>query len=205
MHAWITHFEAFFHAYGVWAVFIVLLLENAGLPLPGEATLLYASFLAHQHHVLTLPKLILAGTAACILGDNLGYWIGREAGQWFRRVLRLTHERMVYVEHYFRRYGSWTIFFARFITGLRIIAGPAAGLYRMPWPEFLLFNAMGAAAWVCTISGAGYLLGHHWQRLVKLMGRVDVILLAVAAGVILLVLRRLKRENVGSSSGQKGR
>lgn len=199
MHEWITHLEAFFHAYGVWAVFIVLLLENAGLPVPGEATLLYASFLAHQHRGLTLPGLILAGTAACILGDNLGYWIGREAGLWIRRVLRLTHERMVYVEHYFRRYGSWTIFFARFVTGLRIIAGPAAGLYRMPWPEFLLFNAMGAAAWVCTISGAGYLLGHQWQHLVKLMGRIDLVLLVVAAVVILLVLRRLKQEKAESS------
>lgn len=196
MHAWMAHFVAFFHAYGVWAVFIVLLLENAGLPVPGEATLLYASFLARQHHVLTLPDLILAGIAACILGDNLGYWIGRKAGLWFRRVLRLTHERLVYVEHYFRRYGSWTIFFARFVTGLRIIAGPAAGLYQMPWREFLLFNALGAAAWVCTVAGAGYLLGHHWQHLVDVVGRINLLLLVVAAVVIFFALRRLKKEKV---------
>lgn len=194
MHDWIVHFEGFFHAYGVWAVFIVLLLENAGLPLPGEAVLLYASFLAHQHQILTLPSLIAAGIVACILGDNAGYWIGRKAGRWFRRIFRLTHERLAYAEHFFHRYGAWTIFFARFIAGLRIIAGPAAGLYRMPWRTFLLFNALGAIVWVSTVATAGYLLGHHWQHLVDLFGRIDLLLLLVAVAVILALLHHLRHE-----------
>jgi len=185
--------QAFLH-YGLWAVFAILLLENAGVPLPGETVLLYASYLVRQSRPFSLWALVLTAVAACTLGDNLGYWVAREAGGWLRRVLHLTPQRLAPTERYFEKYGHATIFFARFVAGLRIIAGPAAGLNRMPWRSFVVYNASGALAWVVTIVGAGYLLGAQWQHLVHLFGRLSLVLLAVAVVGIALALRQLGKQ-----------
>jgi membrane-associated protein len=198
MHWLWTHFQIFFAAYGLWAVCTLLLLENAGLPLPGETALLYAGFLAHQHKLAEVPLLIVAAIAACTLGDNLGYWVGRKAGLRLRRWLHLRPARVALVARYFETYGDITIFFARFIAGLRIIAGPAAGLNHMPWRTFLMFNALGAAAWVSVIVTAGYLLGQQWQRLVSVVGKVDVVFLLIAAAAVAYAVRRLMRRSHAS-------
>ena len=127
--------RGYFAAYGYWTLFFALLLENAGIPLPGETILLFASFLAFSEQQLQLPWIILTGTVAATLGDNLGYSIGRRGGRplldRYLRVLpirRQTMERGIEKgEELFRRHGDLTIFFARFIFGMRIIAGPLAG------------------------------------------------------------------------------
>ncbi len=197
---WFHQFQTFFAHYGLWAVFFILLLENAGLPLPGEFTLLYASYVAHQERALSLPTVMLTGFCACVLGDNTGFWLAREAGAWLKRVLRLTPARLEYAHHYFRKFGKMTIFFARFIAGLRIIAGPAAGLEGFSWESFLLFNALGAAAWVTAISSAGYLLGHHWQHLLLLIKRVDYGILALAIVAAILIVRHIRHERTRGAS-----
>ncbi len=192
--------RGYFAAYGYWTLFFALLLENAGLPLPGETVLLLASFLAFSERQLQLPWIILTATVAATLGDNLGYSIGRRGGRplldRYLRVLpvrRQTMERGIEKgEELFRRHGDLTIFFARFIFGMRIIAGPLAGLLRMPWAKFVLFNFLGAAAWVTVIAVAGFQFGEHWEQLIRIMGRVHLAITLAAAYAALLLWRRYR-------------
>ena len=93
-------------------------------------------------------------------------------------------------EELFRRRGDLAIFFARFIFGMRIIAGPLAGVLRMPWGKFVLFNFLGAATWVTVIAVAGYQFGEHWAELIKMVGRANLGFTAVAGYVALLLWRR---------------
>lgn len=188
--------------YGIWAVPVLLLLENAGLPLPGEATLLYAAYLAHHGDFATWPVLALVAWLACTVGDNVGYWLGREAGVGVRRLLRLSPDRVGYAQRYFARYGALTIFFARFIAILRVIAGPAAGLSRMPWLSFLSANALGAAAWVAAIITAGFWLGGPVARLLQSLSWVSLALLAAAIVAVAVALHKIGREiDTGATHG----
>ena len=128
--------------YGYWAVGATLLLENMGLPVPGETILLMASFLAYSEHKLSLPYIILVGVCAATLGDNLGFAIGHYGGRplldRYQKTLRIRPNVIARGEELFARYGSATIFVARFIAGMRIIAGPLAGVLRMPWRRWRL-------------------------------------------------------------------
>jgi len=185
-----------FTNHGYWTLAITLLLENAGIPLPGETMLLFASFLAFQHHELSLGLIILVGTLACTLGDNLGYWIGHHGGRpllhRYQRVFRITDEKIARGEKLFERFGPTTIFFARFVFGMRVIAGPLAGVLRMPWRRFVLFNFLGAAVWVTVISCVGYFFGRHWQRLLQIVGRANLVVFVVALAVAWLLWRRYR-------------
>ena len=102
----------------------------------------------------------------------------------YRALFKIQDKTLQRGEGLFARYGAVTIFFARFVFGMRIIAGPMAGVLRMPWRKFMVFNFLGAALWVTVISGAGYLFGQHWERLERDVKRLDIsvaILLVVAA------------------------
>jgi membrane protein DedA with SNARE-associated domain len=190
--------------YGYWAVAAALLLENAGVPAPGETILLMASFLAYSEHDLQLGWIIAVATLAATAGDNLGfalgYYGGRPLMQRYQSFFRIKQTTLTRGEALFARYGAVTVFFARFVFGMRIIAGPMAGVLRMRWKQFLLFNFLGASLWVSLISSAGYLFGRHWQRLERGIKRFDM----AAAGVVLLVvlwLWRSRRQN-GPASGE---
>ena len=183
--------------YGYWAVAAALLLENAGVPVPGETILLMASFLAYSEHDLRLPWIIAVATLAATLGDNLGFALGHYGGRpllaRYQETFRIQDQTMARGESLFARYGAVTIFFARFVFGIRIIAGPMAGVLRMPWRKFLVFNFLGAGLWVTVISGAGYLFGQHWGRLVRVVQRFDVAVAIVALLVVALVAWRKRR------------
>jgi membrane protein DedA with SNARE-associated domain len=171
-------------------------LENAGIPLPGETMLLFASFLAFQHQELNLGLIIAVGTAACTLGDNLGYWIGFHGGRpllhRYQNVFRVSGEKIERGEKLFERFGPATVFFARFIFGMRVIAGPLAGVLRMHWRRFVLFNFLGAGLWVTVIASIGYFFGRHWHRLLRIVGRANVVAFLLAAAVVLYVWRRYR-------------
>lgn len=201
-------FRNFFYHYGYWAVGAALLLENAGVPVPGETILLFASFLAYSQGKLHLPWIIVIGTIACTLGDNLGYFIGNRGGrpllERYRKFFRISPELIARGEELFKRRGAVTIFLARFIFGMRIIAGPLAGVLRMPWKRFVLFNFLGAVCWVTVISCVGYFFGSQWDRLMRLVKDANIailILVAVVALIHWLQHRRAKtskKEEVGS-------
>jgi membrane protein DedA with SNARE-associated domain len=169
--------------YGYWAVGITLLLENAGIPVPGETVLLLASFLAYSQHELSLPWVMVVAICSASVGDNLGFWIGNRGGRPFldryRSTFRIAPEIVERGESLFARYGAATVFFARFLFGLRIIAGPLAGVLRMPWKRFVIWNVLGATVWVTVISTIGYKFGQHWDKVMALLERLNL-----AAGVV---------------------
>ena len=175
--------------YGYWAVGAALLLENTGIPVPGETILLLASFLAYSQHELQLFWIIVVAIIAATLGDNFGFIAGYYGGRPFlhryRNVFRIKSATLEKGERLFARYGAATVFFARYIFGLRVIAGPMAGVLRMPWKRFLVFNFLGAALWVSVISSAGYLFGRHWNRLENAIKKFD---LAVAIAAVLVIV-----------------
>src|SRR5258708_2970132 len=135
--------------YGYWVVAAALLLENAGVPVPGETVLLLARFLPYSERDLHLGWIIVVGTAAATLGGRGGVGGG--------------------VENVFGGYGSVNILFGRFGLGMRIIGGPLAGVLRMPWKKFAVFNLLGAALWVTVISYVGYSFGSRWNVLMHFM------------------------------------
>jgi len=186
----------YFHTHGYCTLAVTLLLENAGIPLPGETMLLFASFLASQEHRLNLWLIIVVGTAACTLGDNLGYWIGLRGGRpllhRYQRFFRISDEQIARGEKLFDRYGPATVFFARFVFGMRVIAGPLAGVLRMHWRRFVLFNFLGASLWVSVISCVGYFFGQHWHRLVRLVGRANLLIFLIAVIVAWFLWRRYR-------------
>ena len=187
--------------YGYWAVAVALLLENTGLPVPGETVLLLASFLAYSEHDLKLSWIIPVGIVAATLGDNLGFYLGHRGGRplldRYQSMFRIDDTTVKRGERLFAEYGPATIFFARFIFGLRVIAGPLAGVLRMPWRKFVLFNFLGAGLWVTVIAFVGYFFGSEWERLLYFMKRFNIvfaILCVLAVAVIWWRRRRAMRK-----------
>ena len=184
MH-WLREFVA---DYGYWAVALALLCESAGLPVPGEVTLLFASFLAYSEHRLQLGWIIAVATLAGTVGGSLGYAVGEHGGrpllERYQSILRIPPATLKRGEELFARYGAAAIFVARFVFGLRVFAGPLAGVLRMRWRTFLLFNCLGAGVWAAFIAGAGYLFGQHWRNLQRVMQRFNI---AVLVGVLLVL------------------
>jgi membrane protein DedA with SNARE-associated domain len=191
--------------YGYWAVGVVLLLENVGLPLPGETVLLVASFSAFSEHELQLSWIIIVATVVTTIGGGLGFALGHHGGRplldSYQRFFRIPATTLTRGENLFARYGAVTIFFARFVFGLRVLVGPLAGVLRMPWRRFLVFNFLGAAAWVTVISCAGYLFGQHLNRLERVLKRFDLALVILAAVAILIWWWRSRRAGVREHPG----
>jgi membrane-associated protein len=184
--------------YGYWAVAALLLLESAGLPLPGETILVLASFLAFSEHELRLPWIIVVGTLASTAGGELGFALGRHGGrpliERYRHVFRVRSESLERGERLFEKYGAATVFLARFLFGMRVLASLLAGALRMPWRKFFWFNFLGAAVWVTAICVSGYFFGGHWGRLARDLRRFDLaaLIAVMAVGLVWWWRRRRK-------------
>ena len=180
--------RGFFTVHGYWTLALALLLENTGLPVPGETVLLFASFLAYSQHELRLPFIIVTAIAAATLGDNIGYLIGRRGGRplldRYQHVFRISRKHVLRGERLFAKYGAVTVFFARFVFGMRVLAGPLAGVLKMPRRKFMIFNLLGAASWVTVISCVGYLFGSKWRQLLSALRGFNLAVAAIAALVI---------------------
>lgn len=190
-----------FSQYGYAVVFFGVFLENTGLPVPGETALLAGAALSHFGE-LSLPRVILVAMAAAILGDNLGFLIGRRGGRQFIERFcgrfGLTAARLRQFDRFFDRHGARTVFIARFVTGLRVFGAVLAGASRMRWRDFLLYNASGAVVWCTVIGIVGYTLGHSWELLEKWIGRTGLI--ALAAIVVVAIVAVARRRRAVSSS-----
>ncbi len=160
-----------FTTHGYWTLAVTLLLENAGIPLPGETMLLFASFLAFQHHELNLGLIILVGTVACTLGDNLGYWIGFHGGRpllhRYQKFFRVSDEKIARGEKMFERFGPADGVLCPLRLRHASDCRTAGGRVADAWRRFVLFNFLGAVAWVTVISCVGYFFGQHWQKLLE--------------------------------------
>jgi membrane protein DedA with SNARE-associated domain len=186
-----------FARYGYWAVFVGVFLENAGLPVPGETALLAGAALSRSGR-LFLPVVIATAVAAAILGDNVGFWIGRRGGrafvERFGAKAGLTPAVLEQFDRFFDRHGAKTVFIARFVTGLRVVGAVLAGASGLAWGRFLLYNASGAIAWATVFGVLGYTLAYSWQTLEQWIGRSGLVLLAAAVIFILVVLLRRRRD-----------
>jgi membrane protein DedA with SNARE-associated domain len=184
--------QQYFAHYGYWTLAVALFLESAGVPAPGETILLTASFLAFSKGELRLPYIILVGTIASTVGDNLGYAIGRWGGRpLLNRASGWLHVKESAIrrgERLFERFGAEAIFFARFVFGMRMIAGPVAGVLRMHWKRFLIYNALGAAAWVTTIASLGYAFSREWRRIMPYVQGANLLLFVLAVLVVATVI-----------------
>ena len=187
-----------FARYGYAVVFGGVFLENTGLPVPGETALLAGAALAHFGQ-LSLAWVIVTAIAGAILGDNLGFFIGRRGGRRFAERhgwrVGLTAERLAGFDQFFLQHGARTVFVARFITGLRVVGAVLAGGSGMKWPVFLFYNATGAVVWCTAVAVAGYSLAYSWGTLERWVGRSGLIALALvlAAGVLALLRARRNR------------
>lgn len=184
-------------SWGYWAVLLGLIGESAGLPLPGETVLMFASFLSHKHTNVSIQWVIATGIGASVLGDNAGYFLGRRFGptliRWAEKLFRLSNDDVQAARDLLKRHGARTIFFSRFIFGLRTIAGPLAGSLDMEWGRFLKFNVLGAATWVCAMAWAGYGFANEFE---SLLGYIEKVSWGMAAALFFTgywIWRRQKR------------
>ena len=187
MHGIIDTIRQFLSAWGYWAVAAGLFLENSGVPVPGETILILASVMSFNTHQLRLPWIIVVGVIAATTGDNIGYWIGRTGGrpllEHWKDLFHIRHSHIQSAEDLIQRHGAMAIFFARFIAGARIIAGPLAGVLCMKWPRFALFNFLGAVVWVSVIATLGYVFGSQLDRLLGWMSDFNWIILSVLLAI----------------------
>jgi membrane protein DedA with SNARE-associated domain len=176
--------------YGYWAVFVGILLENLGLPIPGETMTLAGGFLAGSGRLNYWIVLADAATGA-ILGGNFGYWIGRYGGwsllQKLGQIFRIQEEKLLSLRQRFSQNAAKTVFVGRFVALLRIFASPVAGIAQMPYPQFMLYNTLGAIVWagvmVTLAAAAGQVV--PLEKLVAWASRFAVItLLLIAAWLI---------------------
>ncbi len=172
--------------YGYLAVFIVVGLESAGVPMPGETALVSAAIFAGQG-VLDIRWVIACAAGAAILGDNAGYWVGREFGfpivLKYGRAIHLDEARLKLGQYLFQRHGGKIVFFGRFVAMLRAFAALLAGINRLEWPRFFLFNALGGIVWASLFGLGGYFLGHAFEHYAKSVGIVALICAIIGAFV----------------------
>ncbi len=178
--------------YGYWAVLLFVAVESVGIPVPGETMLLTAAIYAGVTHQLHIALVVAAAAAGAIVGDNVGYLIGREGGyrllHRYGRYVRLDERRLRLGEYLFQRHGGTVVFCGRFVAVLRMWAAFLAGTHRMPWRPFLVYNAAGGIVWATLIGLGGYALGHNVQRVEGPVGIAMAVLalLVIAAGLVYL-------------------
>lgn len=185
--------------YGYLIVFFGVMLESAGAPIPGETILIASGVLVNQGR-LDLGDAVLFGALGAVVGDQIGYWVGREGGRpfvlrWGRYVL-ITPARLSRAEDFFERHGGKAVFLARFVAGLRVFGALVAGMSRMRWRTFFFYNALGGTIWATAAVLAGYLLGGSLVLVERWVGRASVLLaILLVAGVGLYLAYRWAREH----------
>ncbi|HYB44493.1 MAG TPA: DedA family protein [Candidatus Methylomirabilis sp.] len=181
--------------WGYLAIFVVVVLGNIGLPLPEETVLALAGYLVWLGE-LNFLAVLLVGVISAVAGDNLGYWLGRRYGRTalprYARWVLGHPERLGAMEAFVERRGPFAVFVARFVPGIRFMAGPLAGGLGMRFLPFFLANVLGALVYVPVAVGAGYAfgygLGEYVERLRRVVGQVEyvVVLIALAAALGLI-------------------
>lgn len=196
--------------YGYLAVGGLVLIEDFGIPVPGETILIAAAVYAGAGQ-LNVIAVGLIGFAAAVIGDNIGYAIGHFGGRplalRFGRYVFLTPKRLASAERFFNKYGAGIVVVARFIEGLRQANGIMAGIIKMSWRRFLVYNAIGAALWAGLWVSLGYLAGNHLTAIYHAVGRYS--LYAVIGALVLIIgvviRQRLRRRAEPDPSAESAR
>jgi membrane protein DedA with SNARE-associated domain/membrane-associated phospholipid phosphatase len=177
--------------YGYLVILFGVMLESTGVPLPGETILIASGILVQRGH-LDLGDVIVFGILGAVVGDQIGYWVGREGGRpfvlrWGRYVF-ITQERLGRAEGFFKRHGGKAVFLARFFSGLRVFGALVAGISRMRWATFILYNVLGGAVWATAVVLLGYFLGSSIGLVERWLGRVSILLIGLLIFLIVLYL-----------------
>jgi membrane protein DedA with SNARE-associated domain len=195
--------ESLVHDYGLVVLFLLIGMESAGIPLPGETALVAAGVLAARGD-MDIVTVIVVAAAAAIVGDNVGYWAGRLGGrkllkrwEWLER-----HASRVlpWSERFFKRHGAKTIFLGRFVAVLRVTAAWLAGVSQMHWWRFFLYNALGGICWAVLVGLVAYYAGQAAAEAIGrygLIGGVGVVVLLIVGA---LVYRFVRRRMLGAES-----
>ena len=172
------------HQYGYWAVFIGIALENTGIPLPGETITIVGGFLAGSRE-LNFWGVLFSAIAGAIIGDNFGYWVGKIGGWQFliqiSKIFRISEDKLELARDKYSKNAAQAVFWGRFVTLLRIFAGPLAGITRMPYRKFLIYNFGGATVWALTIVSLSYFLG-------QIVSLEQIVSWIAQAGIVVLIM-----------------
>jgi membrane protein DedA with SNARE-associated domain len=195
----VSDLHQFVGHWGYPAIFVVVVLGNVGLPVPEETILALAGYLVWRGK-LRLSLVLAVGIVSAVVGDNIGYWLGRRYGQTalprYARWVLGHPERLEGMKAFVARRGPLAVFVARFVPGIRFTAGPLAGALGLPLGSFLVANVAGAVLYVPVVVGAGYAVGYGFgayvERFRYLVGEVErIVLLLVLAGLLVVVLVRI--------------
>jgi membrane protein DedA with SNARE-associated domain len=185
-----TQIAAILASWSYWAILVVVALESAGLPLPGETLLIGAAIYARLTGDMSISGIVIAAAAGAIAGDNLGYWIGRRYGvalvERYGARIGISPEKFRLSQYLFHKWGGPVVFFGRFITILRILAALLAGANRMPLRQFMLYNAVGGIVWSAAFGYGAYYLAAGFSAFEGAAARF-------AAGALLVALLLLWR------------
>lgn len=188
------HLDHLLEHYGYGLVGIIVMLESMGAPLPGESLIIGTALYCAATHKLNIVWVIVVAIIGAIMGDNLGYLIGRSVGfrvlaRWGSRI-GLTEERLTLGRYLFRKHGGKVVFFGRFIAILRTFAALLAGANRMPWHTFLFYNTLGGIGWAGGYALAAYLLGGQVEKISGPLGIAFGCVGALVLGSGFLFLKR---------------
>jgi membrane protein DedA with SNARE-associated domain len=192
-------------AYGYLAVALFIMIESSGIPFPGETMLLLASFYAAVSHQLQIPLVIVCAALGAIVGDNIGYFVGRTGGraivERYGKYVFIKPEHLQRAEVYFAKHGNKTVFFGRFIAILRAWAAFLAGVNHMHWRTFLFYNAAGGILWATIYGTLGYVAGRFFhdnfaqvERIATTLGWLGTGLIVIVVLGVLIVFRLHKRD-----------
>lgn len=180
--------------YGLIAVFVIVMLESAGLPLPGETALVLAAVYAGMTGHFEIPVVIAVAACAAIIGDNIGFVLGRRYGMplvaRYGKVIGLDEKRLRFGQHMFAKHGAKIVFFGRFIAVLRIFAAVLAGANRYSWKSFLVFNAAGGIIWATIFGIGGYLFGDAMHRVAGPLGLCGLTLAIIGLVIGWRIMRK---------------
>lgn len=187
--------------YGYWAVLIFVSIESIGIPFPGETMLIAAAIFAGSTHKLFIPFVIAAAAAGAIIGDNIGFFIGRQGGfrllRRYGRYIFLDERKLKLGQYLFKKHGGKVVFFGRFVAVLRAFAAFLAGTNRMTWRRFLVFNALGGIVWATIYGLGGYYLGKDIHRFTGPIGTVTIVLaiIGIIASIIFVRFNEKRLED----------
>lgn len=191
------HLADLIQSHGLSVLFVVIMIESAGVPLPGETALLATAVYAGTTHRLDLRLIILIATCAAVIGDNLGYLAGRTLGirllTRYGKYVNLTESKLRIGQYLFLKHGGKIVFFGRFVAFLRVFAALLAGANRMDWWRFFLMNLLGGACWATLMGGGAYFLGHQMQQIA---GPASLVMFGIAISLVVVgfvVLRRQEK------------
>jgi len=188
------HLKSWIDSYGYEAVFALVGLESVGVPLPGETALITAALYAATTGRLSIGVIVTVAAAGAIIGDNIGFALGRWGGypilRRYGKYVRFDQRRMKIGLYIFQRHGGKVVFIGRFIAVLRTYAAFLAGTNRMSWLRFLVFNAAGGITWACVIGFGYYYIG---SALKNVRGPLDIVLGVIAVVIVVAFLIYLHR------------